>query len=457
MKRYLILLVFGFAFFLTSCNRQKTSDSNGEQIASNTSKEEINYELIFKEESLLTPLMNSPGCSLGLTSEECLPLIKELKDRVIEIIKSIDSSINVDENQIRLYSEVSVYLDDLTASELINLEREKGTYHYELVQSIGVQARRPIMQSEYILQARRPIMQEQLRYDSTNKASRMVQEIGGGAPASGNPSHRIWIIDSGIDSTHQDIQFELSEKDLSISFAKLDPNPFNDELGHGTFIAGIVGGEASTKPEYEFGYGINGVYPGAKMVSIKVFDADGNSNTSRIKSGLEHVLANGQPGDIVNLSLGYKVNPSACESGIVYQKILELAEKGIYVVMSAGNSSEESLMNFPGCIDLSTKPTSVKSKLFTIGSVEVLNSGSYLFSSFSNYGMPSLDYLEPGENIFTTAPGGMYVMVSGTSFSTAIFSGILYHQSPVGNITTIKRGAAPGDPDPSYPIGKIGN
>lgn len=457
MRRYLILLLVGVTLFFTSCNNQKTPNSNDQQISNSTSKEEINYELIFKEESLLTPLINNPSCSPGFTAEECKPFIRELKGQVIEIIKNIDSSINVDENQIRIYSEVSVYLDDLTASELRNLEQKKETYHYELVQSISVQARRPIMQSEYILQARRPIMQEQLRYDSTNKASRMVQEIGGGAPASGNPSHRVWIIDSGIDSTHQDIQFDLSEKDLSISFAKLDPNPFNDELGHGTFIAGIVGGEASTKPEFEFGYGINGVYPGAKMVSIKVFDASGNSNTSRIKSGLEHVLAYGQTGDIVNLSLGYKVNPSACESGIVYQKILELAEKGIYVVMSAGNSSEESLMNFPGCIDLSTEPTSVKSKIFTIGSVEVLTTGSYLFSSFSNYGIPSLDYLEPGENIFTTAPGGMYVMVSGTSFSTAIFSGILYHQLPIGNITTIQRGAAPGDPDPSYPIGKIGN
>ncbi|SIN71446.1 S8 family peptidase [Algoriphagus halophilus] len=422
-----------------------------------------NYELVFTDDADFKPLSNNSYCEMGFSSEGCQSLVTNLKNGVIEFIKSIDSTIQVDKNHIRVYSEVSVYMEELTASQYENLNRNSVALNYFSKQIFELQIRRPIMQSDFIEQTRKPIMQEQLRYDSLSKSSTMIQEIGGGQPGLPVQNHRVWIVDSGIDKNHQDLNFEPAQIDLSADFSVPSSNPkndpFNDENGHGTFMAGVIGGLASSDPIYLNGYGVNGVYPNAKMISIKIFDKNDNTNTAEIVSALNHILSNSISGDIVNLSWGSDIQFGDCTAPQylgIRTLILTLANQGVKVVMSAGNSSKESLTNFPGCID-ATNPNPTISNIYTIGSVEIPCSGTYLYSSFSDYGRPTVDYLAPGEDIFTTALGGEYVLVSGTSLSAAMFSGILYHNQGVGTLTTIKRGAATGDPDPDYPVAKIGN
>ncbi|TXE05168.1 S8 family peptidase [Algoriphagus aquimarinus] len=459
MKNLFSFLVIGFIFI--SCNPDKTSSESESVWPGSLEKEVYNIELEFDESSGFVPLKNNPNCKNGLDGKACQSDALELRNSVLEIIKKIDDSIQVDTMHIRVYLDVSVYLDGLTPLQYLKIEDNAIVHHYVVSQPFEIQARRPIMQTDYIQQARRPIMQEQFRYDSLSKTSMMVKEIGGGQPGSSNPTHRVWIVDSGIDSTHQDLNFGQSEAALSFDFSiGNSKNPFEDGYGHGTFLAGAIGGLASSKPIFAEGYGINGVFPLAKMVSIKIFNETGRTNSGRVTSALSYIFSSAKSGDVVNLSWGLNISSGDCEANQykkIYEWIDKLAIKGVYVVMSAGNEEQESLTNFPGCIDLASQPASVKSKIFTIGSVEVPISGSYYYSFFSNYGRPSIDYLTPGEDIFTTAPGGKYVLVSGTSLSAAIFSGILYHNSGVGTLAIIKRGAVPGGTNPDYPIAKVGN
>lgn len=459
MKNLFKFLVIGFIFI--SCNPDQTSSNSESAWTGSMEKEVYNLELEFDESSGFVPLKNNSNCKNSLDNKECQSDALKLRNRVLETIKKVDNSIQVDTMHIRVYLDVSVYLDSLSGAQFRKLEEAANANNYVINQTFEIQARRPIMQTDYIQQARRPIMQEQLRYDSITKTSLMIKEIGGGTPGTSNPTQRVWIVDTGIDSAHQDIVFNSTEKTLSQDYSiGNSKNPFEDGFGHGTFLAGAIGGLASVDPIFENGYGVNGVFPGAKMVSIKVFNSVGMSNNGKIKSALEYVFTEANAGDIVNLSWGLTMSPPDCEANQlkkIYEWIEELAIKGIYVVMSAGNEAQESMSNFPGCIDLGSQPPSVKSKVFTIGSVEVPVSGTYYYSFFSNFGRPSIDYLTPGENVFTTAPGGQYVMVSGTSIAAAIFSGILYHNIDVGTLAIIKRGAAPGGADPDYPISKVGN
>jgi subtilisin family serine protease len=424
-------------------------------------KETYNVELYFDESSGFVPLKNNSNCKSSLGDKECQSDAEKLRIDVKKIIDNIDKTIKVDEMHIRVYLDVSVYLDSLTENQYNKLQKAASANNYVISQTFEIQARRPIMQTDYIQQARRPIMQDQLRYDFQTKTSRMIQEIGGGLQGSADSSQRVWIVDTGIDSAHQDLVFNSTEKAFSKDYSIGNSNnPFDDGFGHGTFLAGAIGGLASTDPIFMQGYGVNGVSPGAKMVSIKVFNSDGKSNNGKIKSALEYVFTKANAGDVVNLSWGLTMSPPDCEANQlkkIYEWIEELAVKGVYVVMSAGNEAQESLTNFPGCIDLELEPDTVKDKIFTIGSIEVPNPGIYFYSIFSNYGRPSIDYLTPGEDVFTTAPGGNYVLVSGTSISAAIFSGILYHNNGVGTLAIIKRGAAPGGDDPDYPVAKVGN
>jgi hypothetical protein len=455
MKRYFIPIVF--CVLLISCSKETPTTSNSNQFEDGE-VELVNYELVFEEVPDLIPLSKNPECIKGFESMECKKKEQELKDRVINIIKNIDESIKVEESNVRVYMDVSIYLENLTLDQVELLENESTENNFTLFKSIDIQARRPVMQSEYILQARRPVMQEQLRYDTLKKASKLILSVGGGLPSSTVLQERVWIIDTGIDLNHQDLVFDNAEKNLSKSFPNSNTGPFEDDLGHGTMIAGIIGGLASSDPIYANGYGINGVFPGAKMISIKVFK-EKKSNTGILGNALNYIYKNCKAGDIVNISLGYEINsPNSCENGNVFNNIRKLVEdKGVYLVMSAGNNAEESLKNFPGCIELNNHPDSVKSRVFTIGSTETVFGGEFLYSSFSNFGEPSIDYLEPGEDILTTAPGGMYVTASGTSLSAAIFSGILYHKESIGILDSLQRGADSGESNPYYSIGKIGN
>lgn len=454
MKNYLLPFLLVFLFVKCSCNPDENPIDD--PIAG---LEEL--EITFKDVNEFKPLKQLQECQ-DIQSEKCRGTIQQLRAKVSNVLKK-EFSLDIDKNKllIKLYSgEVSVLisgLDQAGKDELVQKVNSKPS-QFGSSNSIDIQGRRPMMQAAYIEQGRRPMMQEQLRYDANEGTSEFIQLIRSNESTFPDKDSRVWIIDTGIDNKHPDINSVIDS--LSISFAKNSSDAFDDDSGHGTFIAGIIGANSSVTSQTD--YHMNGVYPGAKMVSVKVFDKQLNTTDKRVELALEHVLLNGNPGDIVNLSLGKPANgQNLCATGKISQAIQDLVDAGIYVVMSAGNEAEPSEDNFPGCINYSNNGV----QTFTVGSVEGGISGQpYFYSFFSNYDNSEtdriIDFVEPGEYIFTTAPTPagsepLYTLVSGTSFSAAIFSGILYHDTQVGVLDSLQRGAAPGDPDPTYIIGKV--
>ncbi|WP_332913072.1 S8 family serine peptidase [Algoriphagus boritolerans] len=72
-----------------------------------------------------------------------------------------------------------------------------------------------------------------------------------------------------------------------------------------------------------------------------------------------------------------------------------------------------------------------------------------VFSTFSNFGIPSIDYAAPGEVVFSTFPGNRYAVLSGTSMATAMVAGIIHLKGGPPSANTTVTGP-PGSTD--YPI-----
>jgi hypothetical protein len=224
-----------------------------------------------------------------------------------------------------------------------------------------------------------------------------------------------WIIDSGIDFTHPDLNADSARSKSFISGI----TSARDDNGHGTHVAGIIGAKNNS-------LGVLGVASGANLVALKVFDKDGKGTLGSIIQALSYVNSNAKAGDVVNMSLGEDT-----VSNILDQAVQNTAAKGIYIAIAAGNDHKPALQFSPGRVNAKN--------VYTVSAVDSLDN----FASFSNYGNDVVDYAAPGVKITSTYLNGKYAIFSGTSMATPHVAGLLLLK---GNAIT-SSGTAKNDPD----------
>lgn len=206
-----------------------------------------------------------------------------------------------------------------------------------------------------------------------------------------------WIVDSGIDIDHPDLNVDQTR---SKSFI---PNvtSFDDENGHGTHVAGIIGAKNND-------FGVMGIAADATLVSCRVLDKDGKGTLSSIIQALAYIGANAKAGDVINMSIGEDET-----SDVLDQQVQAIAAKGIYVAIAAGNDSKAADLFSPGRAN--------GDNIFTVSAVDSLGN----FASFSNYGNDVVDFAAPGVRILSTYKDGLYAKMSGTSMATPHVAGLL--------------------------------
>ena len=224
-----------------------------------------------------------------------------------------------------------------------------------------------------------------------------------------------WIIDSGIDMAHPDLNVDATR---SRSFISGITSP-NDDNGHGTHVAGIIGALNNN-------YGVLGVASGATLISLKVMGADGQGTLSSILQALAYVNTNASAGDVVNMSFGLDG-----VSTTLNDQIVNTANRGIYFAIAAGNDAQPANKISPA----NTNGTNI----YTVSAIDSLDR----FASFSNYGNDVVDYAEPGVNILSTFSQGRYAYLSGTSMAAPHLAGLLLLK---GRNLTVS-GTAKNDPD----------
>lgn len=224
-----------------------------------------------------------------------------------------------------------------------------------------------------------------------------------------------WILDTGIDLEHPDLNVDRAR---SRSFNEGETSA-EDNNGHGTHIAGIIGAKNNS-------IGTLGVASGATIVGLKILDENGEGLLSVALKALAYVKGNGKAGDAVNISMGLED-----VSDILEREIKALSDRGIYVVIAAGNESRPA-NNF------SPARTSGKN-VYTITAVDSTNR----FASFSNFGNDVVDFAAPGVKILSTYRDGKYAIMSGTSMAAPHVTGLLLINNGVVNT----EGFATNDPD----------
>ena len=135
----------------------------------------------------------------------------------------------------------------------------------------------------------------------------------------------IAVIDSGIDAAYPGVKGRLVySKDFT-------GTGLDDQFGHGTHIVDLIAGA-------EHGGNFGGVAPDARIVSLKVLQADGSGQTSDVIAALDWVRANHRRYQIrvVNISLGHPVFESYTDDPLA-QAVQRLIDDGVVVVASAGN------------------------------------------------------------------------------------------------------------------------
>jgi subtilisin family serine protease len=203
---------------------------------------------------------------------------------------------------------------------------------------------------------------------------------------------KAYVVDTGVRTTHVDFGGRVSSGFSSIS----DGNGVNDCNGHGTHVAGTIAGQTF------------GVAKSATIVPVRVLSCEGSGTLSGVIAGLDWIGANHIPGTpaVVNLSLG------GAASSTLDAAVSGLIEKGISVVVAAGNSSADACTFSPARV-----PAAI-----TVAA----STSSDSFASWSNFGN-CVDVIAPGAGIVSSwaSSDTASAISSGTSMAAPHVAGAI--------------------------------
>ncbi|MGX5172664.1 S8 family peptidase [Aliikangiella sp. IMCC44653] len=217
------------------------------------------------------------------------------------------------------------------------------------------------------------------------QASYGTARVGGPIDGSGRTA---WVIDSGVDLDHPDLNVDASR-----GFTSINQGGMDDQNGHGTHVAGTIGALDNS-------IGALGVAPNTTIVPVRVLDRRGSGSTSGVIAGVDHVAANASPGDCANMSLGGGVSQALDDAVVAASNA-----SGAFFVLAAGNDGDNANNHSPARAN--------GNRVWTISAV---NSNDVM-ASWSNYGNPPVDYAAPGVSIFSLWKNGGTNTISGTSMA----------------------------------------
>ncbi len=198
-----------------------------------------------------------------------------------------------------------------------------------------------------------------------------------------------YIIDTGILTSHADFGGRAT-----VGFDALGGNG-QDCNGHGTHVAGTVGGTAY------------GIAKAASLVGVRTLDCNGSGTISQIIAGIDWVIGNHAAGApaVANMSLGGSTN-SALDTAVG-----NLIADGVSTAVAAGNSSAEAC---------SASPARVPAAI-TVAASDKTDK----FASFSNRGS-CVDVIAPGVDVVSEGitSSTATATLSGTSMASPHVAGV---------------------------------
>ncbi|MFB8172878.1 type VII secretion-associated serine protease mycosin [Kitasatospora purpeofusca] len=213
------------------------------------------------------------------------------------------------------------------------------------------------------------------------------------------------VIDTGVDDQNPQLADKVLDGGSLLKDKegkRVEGGGKDDLVGHGTKVAGIIAASRSDRT------GFVGIAPGAKVLSIRQNDAEGNGDVHSLVEAVNSAVAQGAK--VINIS--QDVRGAADTRFVGYEELkaaVDNAEsRGVVVVASSGNDGKKG----------DTYPAAFRTVL-AVGASDRNNERTY----FSQYG-DFVDVAAPGVDMLSTVPRGGQCVDNGTSFAAPYVAGL---------------------------------
>jgi serine protease AprX len=242
----------------------------------------------------------------------------------------------------------------------------------------------------------------------------------------------------------------------------------NDTYGHGTHVAGIIGGDGKDSTGSQYFYTFDGVAPNVNLVNLRVLNGTGAGQDSDVINAISQAINLKKTYNIrvINLSLGRPVEESYAQDPLC-QAVESAWKAGIVVVVAAGNDGRDTTFNTNGYLTIDAPGNDPY--VITVGAMNTMGTLSRaddVITSYSSKGPSPLDHIAkpdivaPGNRITSlygagtylsatypanidpyslyqtggsSSPSSEYFQLSGTSMATGVVSGaaaLMLQQQP---------------------------
>lgn len=248
----------------------------------------------------------------------------------------------------------------------------------------------------------------------TNRASRDAIYLDEAhAFSEGDEDIIVAILDTGVDLNHPEYRDALlpgydfvdildGAQEFIGDYLGADSIP-EDEVGHGTHVAGIIAGKGRNMP--------GGVVPRCRILPVRVLAAM-NKEGRPVGAGLVENINNGvkwaidHGAHVINMSLGVRHTGG----GLPHHEVMDYAQrKGVTVVAASGNDGRQALY-YPGAFP----------SVIAVGAAD--DRGDV--AEFSTFG-EHVSFIAPGVDVYSSSLDDGYAFSTGTSHAAPFVTGAI--------------------------------
>ena len=293
-----------------------------------------------------------------------------------------------------------------------------------------------------------PVVADMAVTNKVTRADTVWEGTSGLLGLLGTPGYKgsgigVAVIDSGI-APHSAIGTRVVAR---VNLVSSEPGVTGDPFGHGTHVAGMIGGAGSAASRVTSAYA-GGSAPAVKFIDIRVLGRTGVGYTSDVIAGIDWAIANRKTYGIrvINLSLGHAIAESY-KTDPLCLAVERAVKAGIVVVTSAGNYGLTPIGQkvLGGITSPGNSPAAI-----TVGALDTKGTADRrddVVAPYSSWGPSAIDMnvkpdvVAPGTRIVSLEAAGSYIAthypswhvagssanaylrLSGSSMATGVVSG----------------------------------